>query len=88
VGYQQAVQNLQETIVEINEHLGLAKGWFVNTPAAIVLALAYVVLSISGFAYIGLARRNETERRGTGVLFSLAWVAGSVTVLVFRVIVP
>ena len=25
-GYQQAVQNLQETIIEINDHLALAKG--------------------------------------------------------------
>lgn len=43
-GYQQAVQNLQETIIEINEHLEGIRTWLYITPAAVILVLIYVVL--------------------------------------------
>ena len=41
--YQQAVRNLQETIVEITEHLGIANGW-VGFPVG--LLLFHVVMAI------------------------------------------
>lgn len=88
-GYQQAVQNLQETIVEINEHLDLAKGWFVRTPAAVVLALAYSVFTLFGAGYALAARAKDPALRSfAGALFGTIWILGSIVMLVLFLITP
>lgn len=88
-GYQQAVQNLQETIVEINEHLALAKGWYVRTPAAVFLSIAYVVFSFSGLVFVLGARAKDASLRShAGALFGLVWIVGSIAMLVLLIITP
>jgi len=88
-GYQQAVQNLQETIVEINEHLELAKGWFVRTQAAAGLALLYVLLTLvaAGAARAAYKRDKESGYLAGGLLL-LVWLVGTLSVGVLLVIIP
>jgi len=80
-GYQQAVQNLQETIIEINEHLELAKGWYVTTPAAAGLVALYLSFTVLGSLYAGGA---YAASKGVGsrpaIRFALVWIVGSTVV--------
>lgn len=88
-GYQQAVQNLQETIVEINGHIELSKGWFVRTPAAVFLAIAYTFFTFSGLVFVLAARAKDRSLRPfAGALFGTVWLFGSVAMLVLLAIVP
>lgn len=88
-GYQQAVQNLQETIVEINEHIELSKGWYVRTPASVFLAVAYSVFTFSGLVFVLAARaKDRSVRAFAGALFGTVWLVGSIAMLVLFAIVP
>lgn len=88
-GYQQAVQNLQETVVEINEHLELAKGWFVKTQAALVLGLLYLFLPLAGLITAILAYFRDTKE-GAAATWPLVivWSVGSVLVGIVALLIP
>ncbi len=88
-GYQQAVQNLQETIIEINDHLSLTKGWFVRTPAAVALFLAYLAFTVIGALCVAGGRVvDKVAIRRPGIVFGLVWFLGSVVTGFLLAIVP
>ena len=88
-GYQQAVQNLQETIVEINDHLNLAKGLFVRSQAGVGLFVAYLMLTF--FAPISaLAARPHNVWLSNRALrvFGGVWLPGTIAVATLLAIIP
>lgn len=88
-GYQQAVQNLQETIVEINEHLAIAKGWFVRSQVAVVLAIAYVALSLLAVlvtAGVRVVDRQMAKRPLQAI--ALVWCFGTIAVVTLLFVIP
>ena len=88
-GYQQAVQNLQETIIEINDHLALAKGYYVRSQGAAVLALLYVAFSVFG-VLSGVGVRTVNRRLGNRALavFRLVWTFGSIAAMTLLLVLP
>ncbi len=88
-GYQQAVQNLQETIVEINEHLALAKGWYVRSQAGVELFVGYLVLTVLT-PLIAVGVRTVDKSRGNRALglFAAVWLAGTIAVGSLLAIIP
>ena len=81
-GYQQAVQNLQETIIEINEHLDLTLWWFKWTPAAALLLGIFALLSGFGFLIAFF------EGGVVGAVFGVVYTLGALVFGLIFVLVP
>jgi hypothetical protein len=76
-GYQQAVQNLQETIIEIASHLSLTYKWFTTTLPIVELTIAFVVLLFAmGIRMASLTILADTDEPGwTFAVFAIGGIA-------------